>query len=282
MTRLRLWLPLLLVLGSNGRPALGQDALEQPGPCWQLVVSSDAIVQGRLVSSEAQGASANTRIMLDADRWLKGEGRPGRMTVVNRVGDPAPLGQAVIAFLEGSSSEQYYLTEHREASCLSLRDASENPAAIADEIARQQRLRARFPEIARRARATGLYKSVSRDVEALVKATSDTKAKRFRRLVERGRDGIPALVVLLDDDRPVARGLISVTVRGPNAFEGVAHYNARTVFEVLDLALGEITGTGFGMGRGDDVVRNRVLDAWRIYLADGCPRGPTPWVPLAR
>lgn len=273
MTGSRLCLPLILVLGASSRPTFGQAVLERPGPCWQLVASSDAIVQGRLVSHEGAGSAGTTTVTLDTDRWLKGTGQSGRISVVNRVGDSLPIGRPASAFLQWfAPGSPYYLTAHREASCPSLRDASEPSATVEDEIARQDRLRAAFPAIATRTRATPQYKSVRRDVEALVRARPETKARRFRSLIHRGWDAVPAMIVLLDDDRDVPRGSIEVSVRAPNAFESVAHYEPRTVFEVLDLVLGEITDVSFGMPFGDEVIHDRVVGGWRTFLGYGCPR----------
>jgi hypothetical protein len=269
--------PVMLVLSNLGvaeaRGSSEAGDLERPGPCWKLVASSDAIVQGRLVSHEGAGSAGTSTVTLDADRWLKGAGQSGRISVVNRVGDSLPTGRPVIAFLQWfAPGSPYYLTEHREVSCPSLRDASEPSATVEDEIARQGRLRAAFAAIATRTRATPQYKPVRREVEALVRARPETKARRFRSLIHRGWDAVPAMIVLLDDDRDVPRGSIEVSVRAPNAFESVAHYEPRTVFEVLDLVLSEITDVSFGMPFGEEVVHDRVVGGWRAFLGYGCPR----------
>jgi len=97
-----------------------------------------------------------------------------------------------------------------------------------------------------------------------VRAKPEDKTARVQRLVSRGMDAVPAMIALLDDDRSVPEGSIEVRVR--RSFESTAHYSPTTVFEVVDLVLGQLTDVRFGMADGNDIVRKRILDAWRRVI----------------
>ena len=249
------------------------EATPAAGRCWWLVASSDAIVYGRVITTGNSTPQATSTLTLRPEQWLKrvGTARPDAITVVNRRGGGTAIGRPLTASLETLGSESTYdVTPEMEPSCPSLWESPQPVSELLDEVARQARLMAEFPGIAERVRRTKIHGVVRRDIEALVRAKPEDKTARVQRLVSRGMDAVPAMIALLDDDRSVPEGSIEVRVR--RSFESTAHYSPTTVFEVVDLVLGQLTDVRFGMADGNDIVRKRILDAWRIYLAYGCPK----------
>jgi hypothetical protein len=271
-------LPLLvsaifMTVAADAAPQPSQTAPRpRAGRCWRLVAASDAIVHGRIISVAPAPSPPATNLILAVDRWLKGKEEAGQLSARDREGATTSAGRSVIAFLRSCDTRApYCLVESGADVCRPAWENSEVPSDLVEEIERQGQLKAALPEIVAQTRQTRLFKAVQRDVEALVRANSKTKAERVRRLIGRGPEAVPALIVLMDDDRDVARGLIEVPVTAPNGFEGVGHYNPTTVFAVLNLVLPQLTRISFGMDEGEEANQKRILAAWRMCLAYGCP-----------
>jgi hypothetical protein len=108
-----------------------------------------------------------------------------------------------------------------------------------------------------------------RAVKQLVEAALDAKSQRqaFRELEALGQDAVPAMILLMDDRRPLPERTISL--RNPEGhWEAVRHYRPEVVADALDAILNQITGESFGSiaGGGSERERRETINGWRIYL----------------
>jgi hypothetical protein len=92
----------------------------------------------------------------------------------------------------------------------------------------------------------------------------------FRRLENYGNDGIPYIILFLDDFRQLPIRSISLENNFPGAFEGIRHYGPYLVVDALAAILNQITGESFGsIYNGDDTSdeeRRQCINGWYIYL----------------
>jgi hypothetical protein len=233
--------------------------------CWILVAASDAIVEGRVMSRE-QGKDV-VRATINVERWLKGAGPTGPLAISSRVPDSAlNLDQAVIAFLtDVSGAGVYYVTEVADGNCQPITPySSEFEAVVVEGMQHQNAAITKFTNLATDVRRTSLFKTVKRDIDGIVGGDETQKAKRFQRVLRHGRAAVPALVALLDDDRQLPVGLVDLP--SPGSFEATMHYDPRTVFDLVNLALDQVTGVSFGtVDGGPRPSRERILKGWETY-----------------
>jgi hypothetical protein len=91
----------------------------------------------------------------------------------------------------------------------------------------------------------------------------------FERLEEMGMDGVPYIILLLDNFRLLPIKSITLRNYSANAFEGYRHYGPELVIDALTAILNQITGESFGNienGEATQEERTLVLNGWRIYL----------------
>jgi hypothetical protein len=83
-----------------------------------------------------------------------------------------------------------------------------------------------------------------------------------------GKEGVPALVALMDDGRPVTEHLVLPNA-GPYAFEANRMYGPKKVVDAVAGILNHITGKSFGEISSGDSEEERVatVRAWRAHLA---------------
>ncbi|MBA2466964.1 MAG: hypothetical protein H0V46_05090 [Sphingomonas sp.] len=155
-----------------------------------------------------------------------------------------------------------YLTHSLDA----LQDAS--PArmeSVKAEVRRQQALSASPPS-----NVALLHFNEVRDLLAkLPQATPEKQQAVFQKLEGLGRDGVPAIIALMDDRTPLAHPHISLVNHAPDAFEGLRHYGPELVVDALDAILNQITGFGGSViNSGSERERQSAVSAWRVYAAD--------------
>jgi len=234
-------------------------------PCWMTVAASDLVVKGTITGGDGQRAA------LRIDERLKGATDATSITIVNRTSTAgAPPAGSVIVFLQKpADAGPYYVTEIGEPGCApSVAYSAEAAKMLTNEIERQKGAVAAFAQSAKPVSASAVFGKVKRDIESLVKSSGPGKKQSaFRKVLRRGTSAVPALIVLMDDDRSLCPGTVDVPA-GPSAFEAVAHYSPETVFEAVDLALGNLTGISSDtLGSKRPAARDRVLAAWKVYFA---------------
>ena len=103
----------------------------------------------------------------------------------------------------------------------------------------------------------------------LPQATPEEQQAVFQKLEGLGRDGVPAIIALMDDRTPLAHPHISLVNHAPDAFEGLRHYGPELVVDALDAILNQITGFGGSVvNGGSERERQSAVSAWRVYAAD--------------
>ena len=91
----------------------------------------------------------------------------------------------------------------------------------------------------------------------------------FKQLEEMGENGVPYIILLMDNFKTLPIKSITLENKGENAFEGYRHYGPELVIDALAAILNQITGEDFGsIHNGDAAQEERILalNGWRIYL----------------
>lgn len=275
MSRLAL-IPFLLAL------AWAVPVQAQQAPLWRLVAQSDVISTGRL-EFPAGPVSPRSYVELSVqdNRPLKGEA--GERLIIRWFSEPGPYAPSAtqLEIASGTSSIVFALRAGG-----SLYFAGNTPdavqpaeakavAALETEIARQEEVLRRWrdePSVAYYAEVRSIIDQI-----ASLRTTSGATARRdvvsaqqalFNRLVALGDDAVPAIIMQMDDTRPLAESEISLVNDFPGAFEGVRHYGPDLIVEALDAILNDITGENFGsIVNGETTAeRTRAVRGWRIYL----------------
>lgn len=91
----------------------------------------------------------------------------------------------------------------------------------------------------------------------------------FDALLALGPAAVPAIIMQLDDDRPLAVSAISLRNTSPDAFEAYRHYGPKTLWDALAAILNQLTGESFGFtyNGGNAAERARTLTGWRVYFS---------------
>ena len=131
---------------------------------------------------------------------------------------------------------------------------------------------------------------VSRLIERLVLPAPEQVQAAVAGLAMLGPQAVPAMIRRLDDRRDMKVHHVMFENRGPQAFEGIAHYGPAKVIDCLSLVLSDLTGEFHGcvqlplsgndgldqLGPGlndpefrrhSDEERGEMLRGWRGYLA---------------
>lgn len=105
-------------------------------------------------------------------------------------------------------------------------------------------------------------------INSLASETESTKNDGINQLVNLGCAGVPFIIKHMRDSRPY-HGDLALKPRDPNAFEGLMHYNAKTVYDALSHLLSYITGAYFNHSENFNSQTDRDLDyhGWQVYLA---------------
>lgn len=93
----------------------------------------------------------------------------------------------------------------------------------------------------------------------------------FDSLINLGVDAVPAIVMQMDDRRPLQTRSISLK-NSPDAFEATRHYGPNQVLDGLDAVLKQITGFGGSIVHGgSERAREAAVAGWRVHASDmGC------------
>ncbi len=266
----------MLALLTLGAPALAQEA-----PLWRLVAQSDIIVVGQPgAMPETIPPDDYVGVAISSPRWIKGGSGSG--LTVRWYSAPsayapsleqlsAAVGVPSLVFTVKAQGDLYFAGDTPGA----LRSA--DPASIAAveaEVARQDHVIADWTVDA----DTPLYPEVRAIIERIAALPPPTREERrawpteqqrlFDQLIALGPDAVPAIIMLMDDDRPLPDRAISLKNLSPDAFEGIRHYGPDVVAEGLAAVLNQITGENFGFiynGATPDERRDSI-NGWRIYL----------------
>lgn len=124
-------------------------------------------------------------------------------------------------------------------------------------------------------------------VRNLIDATTrkDTQMDAFRQLEALGWDGVPAMILLMDDRRDLAIPHIELENQADDHFEGIRQYSPREVVDAVAAILNQITAEDFGSiynGDGSEQDRMDAVAGWGMYLyywkkSAGVPLPAQPW-----
>jgi hypothetical protein len=136
---------------------------------------------------------------------------------------------------------------------------------IAGEIESQrvilnERLYAAFPG------DEAMDRKIKRLIDELVIEERETAA--FEELSSMGLGAVPYIILHMDDFRELPIKYAMVIDESPDGFEEWFHYGPKTVIDMLNIIVNQLTRTSFGyiLNGGTNEERQRVLDGWRIYL----------------
>jgi hypothetical protein len=106
-------------------------------------------------------------------------------------------------------------------------------------------------------------------VKRLVESTLDPEKEHvsFKELERLAMKGVPSIIILLDDRRPLPNKYISLK-NALDQWESVRHYSPELVVDALAAILNQITGESFGFiyNGGSERERRETVNGWRIYL----------------
>jgi len=95
------------------------------------------------------------------------------------------------------------------------------------------------------------------------------QANSFKKLLNFEENGVPYIILHMDNFKKLPINSITLENRNPNAFERYRHYGPELVIDALDAILNQITGEYFGNivnGEATEEMRLSVLNGWRVYL----------------
>ena len=268
-------------------------AAYHPGPeeVWPLVAKSSVILTGtlempvdRIRACLASNCHAYVDVTVTTGQVLKGHAPPHlAVRWFTELRHHAPEPERVISF--NGRQALIFLHEVQDPAVKGFYFAGDTPRALSDagdahvqevrrEVAAQQEILLRFAEDFPPAKEPLLGK-----VRGLMDAATRkaTQADAFRRLEELGTEGVPAIIIAMDDRRDLADAAISLrNLHG--GWEGVRHYGPQKVVDAMDAILNQITGEYFGdiQNGGTEAERNAVVERWRIYLYHWKKRVPPP------
>jgi hypothetical protein len=91
----------------------------------------------------------------------------------------------------------------------------------------------------------------------------------FTKLEKMDMEGVPYIILLMENYKKIPSGSISLKNKSENAFEEFRHYGPELVIDALAAILNQITGEDFGFiynGESTQEERELTLNGWRIYL----------------
>jgi hypothetical protein len=183
-------------------------------------------------------------------------------------------GSRSIAFLTQGDDSKYYFAGHTADA---LQPATEESVAAVEAELRRQWTILKHWKVDRTL-------PHFEDVEALISelaripkpegygddGPSDRQYAIFRKLEALGQAAVPAIVMQMDDRRPLAVQEIQLESNYPGAFEGIRHYKPEVVVDALANILNQVEGPVFDniLSGGPEAARRSAINAWRVYAAD--------------
>jgi hypothetical protein len=251
---------------------------------WRLVAQSHMVVVGAPVVPvrdilKAQRADDHRYVDISVPviQCIKGDVCAGTV-VIRHYTKPIPFKPRPQALIELNAKQSiFFLVQIDEKYSKEVRFAGNTHEALrphSDAVARrilsavksQERLLAEFPAKFR-PEQDPLYHKVAALVEATLQR--DTQENAFRQLAALSQAGVPAMIMLMDDRRPLPVKRISLVKRSPGSFEGVRHYRPEVVVDALAIILNQLTGETFGQIENGASERQRKaeIEGWRVYLS---------------
>ncbi len=160
-------------------------------------------------------------------------------------------------------SQGLYFSGHTPAALQLV--SEENVDLIRKEVHRQQDLLASFSQ-PRDSKIEAQYDAV--DILIKKSLRKETQHAAFAELEALGKVAVPAMILLMDDRRPLPIKGISLRNKSENAFEGLRHYSPELVVDAMAALLNQLTGEGFGSiyNGASERERRETVNGWRIYL----------------
>jgi hypothetical protein len=286
----------LFLLGATIRVCA--DYHPKPEETWPLVATAKVIVTGSLSvpveeirKCQASTKHAHVNLTVKRDQVLKGS-VPEEFTVkwftrpAHHSPDPERVmqldGQKVMLFLtllgDEPGREFYFAGSSPQA----LTEPGEPlQKQVRSEILLQQKVLGAIEKS-----IPPVDHALLGKVGKLIDATTrkDTQTDAFRQLEALGWDGVPAMILLMDDRRDLAVPHIELENQ-PGHFEGIRQYGPRQVVDAVAAILNQITAENFGFIYSGDVTEEDRMEAvagWGMYLyhwkkSEGVPSPAQPW-----
>jgi hypothetical protein len=269
-------IPLLLAL------AWAAPAGAQQAPLWRLVAQSDVIATGRLNFPTGTIPPRSYVLLPVSDlRVIKGvSAEPLAIRWFSEPGLYAPSAEQLATASASSSvlfalrAEGAYYFAGNSPDAVQPADST-TVASAETEIARQAEILRNWradPTVERYAEVRSIIDRI-----ATLRPASDRAAQQdvisgqqalFDQLIALGDEAVPAIIMQMDDQRPLAASQISLVNKFPGAFEGIRHYGPDLIVDALEAVLNDITGESFGgiYNGGSSEERAKAVRGWRIYL----------------
>lgn len=256
-------------------------AQAQQAPLWRLVAQSDVIATGRLAFPTSPVAPRSyIALPFLENRLLKGEA--GEPLIIRWFSEPGLYGPSASQLANASDSSSIVFAMRADRS---LYFAGNTPEAVQSvevtAVASVQTEVARQEDVLRRWRddsSVDHYAEVRSIINQIAALRPPSRSQRrdgvsaqqalFNRLIALGDDGVPAIIMLMDDRRPLAEPQITLVNDFAGAFEGTRHYGPDLIVDALEAILNDITGESFGniYNGGSEQERTKAVRGWRIYL----------------
>lgn len=270
-----------LLLSSS---AVSAEPSKKPiSPMWDLVARSDVIARAKLdIPLAVLKASLDTRnyayidLRVDIEETIKGS-LPPQPVAVRYFTGPREYSPTA-GFLESYNGKEVivFLLQVDKAGVPGNYFAGATPSAVgpfiaeefstvAREVKQQAQIVRQFDElpIGKTAAADALIREL---FEGLTSKAS--QAATWERLLKLSREDAPAIVRVMDDQRPLAERYAYVPT--PDSFEATAQYGPPRIVEAASILLAYLTETSSFRdvyNGGSERERQADVDGWRVWCA---------------
>ncbi|MEO8616327.1 MAG: hypothetical protein ABI600_14370 [Luteolibacter sp.] len=250
---------------------------------WPLVARSQVIVIGtldvpveRIREFQSSGKHDYLNLTVKTDQVMKGNvAREFNVSWFTKPRSDSPdpeqviglNGKNVMLFLSVSHEDRKETLYFAADSTKAVTEYSEKlQQRVLSEIALQRKV------LAARDQAVAVPNpAIFQKVKKLIDATTRKESQKdaFKQLEALGWDGVPSIIMLMDDDRDLAIKHIELDNHAADAFEGIRQYGPSKVVDAMAAILNQITAENFGfIYNGDDTEQDRhdCADGWMMYL----------------
>lgn len=250
----------------------------KPDETWPLVAKAEAIVTGTLEvpvdeirKCLSNGQHRDVNISVKCDRVIKGS-VPEDLEIswFTKPSASSPDLELLIKLNRqkgllfiSKGEKQWYFCGYGPQGVLEASDSLEK--RIQGELQTQKEVLRSYAKAIPQVN-TSLLQAVRKLFDNTTR--KETQMDAFRQLIALGWDGVPAMIILMDDRRDLA--IPHIELENPEGhFEGIRHYGPRRVVDAVAAILNQITKENFGFiynGDESDKSRKDSVDGWRMYL----------------
>jgi hypothetical protein len=251
---------------------------------WRLVAQSDLILEGQLMVPHdkikqylSDSSTGYVDLNLLIHNVYKGEGNNNQSIQISYYVEESKYNPSPEALMKMDQKNVIVVLTTGDSGNKKLYFAGNTPLALRpsdnaeialfqNEIALQKRIVDEFPQHFQPSQIV-LYDEVRILIQDLT-INADIQEENFKKLESLGEKAVPAIILLMDDRRPLPAKSISLENKWGNNFEAFRHYGPECVVDGLSAVLNQITGESFSFiyNGGSESARKHTVDGWKIYL----------------